>query len=68
MDNSPITRAELDAAVAPLATKAQLEDLRIDLQNGLKDTLRELREFFVEAIHDAQTELLRGFEFYAKDQ
>ena len=62
MDNSPITRAELDAAIAPLATKAQLDDLRIDLQTGL----RELREFVVEAIHDAQTELLRGFEFYAK--
>ena len=62
MDNAPITRAELDAAIAPLATKAQLEDLR----NDLKTDLRELREFFVEAIHDAQTELLRGFEFYAK--
>jgi len=66
MDNSPVTRAELDAAIAPLATKAQLEDLRIDLRNDLQTGLRELREFVVEAIHDAQTELLRGFEFYAK--
>jgi hypothetical protein len=51
------------------ATKGDLEDLRIELKSdmaGLREHMNAQEERLMEAIRDAQTEILRGFYGFAQ--
>lgn len=48
------------------ATKADLNVLRDELLQAIRESQRGLREGFLEAIHDTETRLLRAFYDFAE--
>ena len=61
-NDRPITRTELRAELAGLATK---EELREEL-GRMEQRLIEREEHLIERMRDMQTEILRGFESFAR--
>ena len=57
-----VTKDELPAAVAQLATKPDLAQLRQEIKQDMTDMESRLTE----AIRDAQTEVLRAFYNWAR--
>jgi RecJ-like exonuclease len=55
------TKQDLAAAVAPLASKQDLAELRAETNRDLAEAEQRIIEKLTEAIRDAQTEVLRAF-------
>src|SRR6266496_3623287 len=74
MDNEPVTKADLNAAVGDLNAKvgdlnAKVGDLNAkieDLSAAMFSAMAELRSELKEAIRDSQTEILRGLEVFIR--
>ena len=62
VSTSFVTPEQLAAAVAPLATRQDLAEVRQEL----KDDMKQTEDRLVEAIRDAQTEMLRAFYNWAR--
>ena len=66
--NTPATKADLQQIQAEAKADLQQlgEQLRAATKADLLEMTQQLRDEFKEAIHDAQTELLRAFYTFAK--
>jgi hypothetical protein len=69
VSTSFVTPEQLAAAVAPLATKQDLAEVRQDVNEvriELKEDMKQMEDRLVEAIRDAQTEMLCAFYNWAR--
>jgi len=72
MDDQPVTKSDLAEALAETkqeilaAAKKDLAETKHELLERMQEQERRILERTQEMVRDAQTEILRGFDVYAK--